>query len=1056
MKKMISLIIILCLLFSTVSAIAYAEEDTIVSTGFINTVNLKTNKVISYQGISKNGIIYMLPDDIAAIGEYECEKSYLERKEIESYISNGSFVSKIYSNLDLDKIFTDNQFVYLTFSRNNNTDYITQIFYHNGYAATMGKTFKIDYVDYDGETYLNLEKVLYLMHTQWCVEDNFLYYYPLGNNIFDFIGLNFNYMYEHSVQHNSLLMNDEGKWAHSTRIVVSHIFNDIDMRIFIPFYGDDLIQQEWYKEAILQLATTDDSFIDDYGSEQINKHLKDSSFQKIKTGLSSINTTLDIIELPSKISKTKLNRFSKWNDLSTIDTDQLKDTIGNFGDVVSVANILVDFNEIATRSKEWGTDFVNGLNLLSNINEEVYGDYSKDIIKVSEKLLDEFHNPAEVASASAMFDFYDLILNKLFDKTATGQVIGGIESIITLSNVIIKSNPDYAKQIENADLMNTVHSLINVENIFLSEFVDSYHEYLQYLGVESGSSSLMLLELLNVVSENPQKATESKAIFDLRNSLEMFLKTSLRNKTFVYHFNSELNDTSNWKKTDEATDLINDIYKTYALLSQLISTRDYDELLYLDNSFEEMYSDEYGLMRTKIDSDILTDKALIDLENLVTDTYTYSTTDEYGNEYHYKIPKINLEYENITKVNEEIFDKYYSIANEQISFEVDYEWMVNENILSLIIHDSWGGGNIYYNIYNLSVLSGEEITDSEIIAMKMTESEYFDNAKQALCLTFCNKYNDVISQQTNNDFFVSANEQLQRTIAKENIEECSPYLGENGDLYIRGRIFALAGADSYEHLINLNDYEIPSNYAETIDVPTGYEDEHSKINNDNSKGAYVGNQTAEQLRESIIGSWGALGSIVPEYNFIDSKNCSGDSPWQSSGTYSISDNKTLTISWVGKSKSDEYIWSSESWDEFYSHHKHDVNFWYMTDDGILMFNGKEKYRDGVDNSTYNSDGDLMAIISGIWISDKGSTEYQINSDGTWIESTVVVSVGTLINRTKLDNGKVEIIDDTTAKLWQEVESLNQIPGASELIYDRKNDKISVGGTYNSFTRAKYK
>lgn len=215
------------------------------------------------------------------------------------------------------------------------------------------------------------------------------------------------------------------------------------------------------------------------------------------------------------------------------------------------------------------------------------------------------------------------------------------------------------------------------------------------------------------------------------------------------------------------------------------------------------------------------------------------------------------------------------------------------------------------------------------------------------------------------------------------------------------------------------------------------------------------NLSAEQLRKNIIGSWGALGSIVPEYNFIDSENCSGEYPWQSSGTYSISDNKTLTISWDGKSESEIYIWSSDTWDEFYSHYEHDVNFWYMTDDDILMLNGKEKYREGVDNFTYNSDGDLMSIISGTWISDKGYKEYQINSDGTWIESTVVVSGATVVNRTQLDNGKVEIIDDTTAKLWQEVESLSQIPGASELIYDSKNDTISVGGTNNTFTRAEY-
>ncbi len=221
-------------------------------------------------------------------------------------------------------------------------------------------------------------------------------------------------------------------------------------------------------------------------------------------------------------------------------------------------------------------------------------------------------------------------------------------------------------------------------------------------------------------------------------------------------------------------------------------------------------------------------------------------------------------------------------------------------------------------------------------------------------------------------------------------------------------------------------------------------------------GKFYGNDTAEQLRKSIIGSWGALGSMVPEYNFFADGNASGDMPWTASGTYSISDDKTLIISWAGASDDEEYIWSEESWDDFYSHHEYGTDFWFMTDDGILKINGEEKYRNGVDNFTYNSDGDLMAIISGTWISDKGYKEYQINSDGTWAESTVVVSGETLINRTTLDNGEVEIIDNTTAKLWQEVDSLSQIPGSSELKYDSKNDKISVGGTNNTYSRAKYK
>lgn len=1066
MKKIITLIAITCLLFSTVSTTAYAEEDTGISTGYINTINAKTGKTASYQGISKNEVIYMLPNDIATICEYRCESLSMEKEKTESIVNKDSLLSKLYSKINLDKLFKNDKFEYLVFSRTDTiTDYITQIYYYDGYAQTMSKSFEIDTIDYDGKTYLNLEKMLYLMHAQWCVEESFLYYYPLDYNIFDFIGENFSYMYDHSVQHNSLLYEDENKWGHSTRIVLSHILNDIDMRIFIPFYGSDMIQQEWYEEAILQLATTDDSFIDDAGSKQISEYLKDSPYHKIETNLSAINIGFDAIDkiedIPLKLPTTGSVKFSQWNDLSTLDASQLSATqnglnkiskgFDNTADILSIINIMSDFNEINTWSKEWGNDFINGLNILSAINEDIYRDYGKDILKVADDLLDEFKNPTEEAAEAAMFDSYELILDKLLDKT----IIGHIESIITLSNVIIKSNPNYAEQIENADLMNTVHALINVENVFLNEFVDSYHDYLHYLSIEDGSSSLRLWELMYyAVNEKPQRVVETKAISDMRNALEMFLKTSLRNKTYVYHFSYFNKGGSLWTPTSEAKALKDDIYKTYALLSELISTRDYDKLLYLDETFKGMYSNEYGFEREKIDRDILTDKALIDLKNLVTDAYTYSTTDEYGNEYHYKIPKINLGYENIINVNEEIFNKYYAIANEQVSFEVDYEWMVNKEVLSLIVHDSWDGGNIHYKIYNLSILTGERIADNEIIAKKMTKSEYLTNTKKALCSTFWNEYNDAISQFEDTGLLSFANEQLQKTIAKENIKDCTPYLGKNGNLYIRGRIFALAGADSYEHLIDLNDYEIPSNYAETIEIPTKSKNEQPETGNNNSKGTYVGNQTSDQLRKSIIGSWGALGSMLPEYNFIDSENCSGEWPWQSSGTYSISDNKTLTISWSGKSESDEYIWSNESWDEFYSHHKHGTNFWYMTDDGILMLNGKEKYRDGVDNFNYNSDGDLMEIISGTWIRDRDAgEEYQINSDGTWVENTIIISGEKVISRTKLDNGKVEIIDDATANLWQEVKSLNQIPGVSELIYDSKNDKISVGGEHNNYSRA---
>lgn len=635
MKKIISLIIIFCLVFSTLTTMTFAKENENISIGFLNTINAKTGKAVSYQGISKNGTVYMMPNDIAAIGEYECDFLSLDKEKVERTFDNFPILSKLYSyKLNFEKIFNNDKFECLVFSRNRTTDYITQIFYYNGFAQTMNKSFEIDTIKYDGNTYLNLEKMLYLMHAQWCVDDSFLFFYPLSDNIFDFIGKNFSYMRDRSVQHNSLLMEGENRWGHATRIVLSHILNDIDMRIFIPFYGSDMIQQDWYEEAILQLATTDDSFIDDASSERISKYLEDSTFSKIETDLSAIDTslegTINVLEFFSNMPETKLNKFSKWNDFSTISTAQFRATqieIGNITDIVHVANILVDFNEINTRSKEWGDDFINGLELLCTINEDIYGDYGKYIVNAADNLLDEFDNPTEAAAETAMIDSYKWVLNKLLDKT----IIGHIESIITLSNAIIKSNPDYASQIENADLMNTVHALIDVENVFLNEFVDSYHNYIHYLGIEDESSSLMLWQLIyGSINNNPQKTVESNAISEMRNALEMFLKTSLRNKTYVYHFNY-FND-SFWTLTTAAQELKEDIYKTYALLSQLISTRDYDQLLYLDETFGSMYSNEYGQIRDKINDIILTKEILsYREEDTSTSSESIETTTETGN-----------------------------------------------------------------------------------------------------------------------------------------------------------------------------------------------------------------------------------------------------------------------------------------------------------------------------------------------------------------------------------------------------------------------------------------
>ncbi len=947
----------------------YAKEDTSISTGYINTINAKTGESTSYQGLRKDKVIYMLPDDIAAIGEYGCESLSMEKEKAENVLKNNSFLSQLYSKLNLDKLFKNNKFEYLLFSRKETTtDYITQIYYYDGYAQTMNKSFKIDTVNYGGKTYLNLEKMLYLMHAQWYVEESILYCYPLDHNIFDFIGENFKYMYDHSVQHNSLLYEGENGLGHSTRIVLSHILNDVDMRIFIPFYGSDMIQQDWYEEAILQLATTDDSFIDEAGSEQINEYLKDSPFHIIKTGLSVSDTTLETItQLPSKISDTKLNKFSKWNDFSTISTAQLEATqkkLGDFDDIVSVANILVDFNEINTRSKEWGNDFVNGLDILYTINEDVYGDYGKDISKVADDLLDEYENPTEEAAEAAMLDTYGLVLDKLIDELLDKTVIGHIESIIALSNVIIKSNPNYASQIENADLMNTVHALINVENVYLNEFVDAYHDYLHYLGVEEGTSSLRLWELMfTSINDNPQKEVETHAISDMRNALEMFLKTSLRNKTYVYHFNYYNNGGSFWTPTSEAKELKEDIYKTYALLSELISTRDYDNLIYLDETFETMYSNQYGLIREKLDNTLLTSEE-INFENQNTSSIDTSEWKEILTTGYWE-----------NKIQSHYVYKFFENGTVE-SYPTNFEYPII--IENLVVEDTYS-----YTIEDGYLV----INDLNVKLRYVSKDENY-------------KWDTGIEKHLPTD-------------------------------------------EKFFYEVDFVESELPVN-AFYISRLSDYLEKSPTNNNDFS---------VSTLREKIIGSWGGKGAMMSEYDFMSDGTCYWESQKDMPGTFKILDNKTLIIELPFTTN--KYVWSEESFDEFHSHS--DGKFWCFTGDDVLKLNGKEYYRNGKVTIDTNIDGDLVSILKGTWYSDHGFKEYRFFDNGTYEENTVVVSSNMLINRSNVSKGKIDIVDNANAKLWQDLpEGYGYLPHYSELVYNANEDKIYIGGSNNGFTRAKYK
>ena len=234
-------------------------------------------------------------------------------------------------------------------------------------------------------------------------------------------------------------------------------------------------------------------------------------------------------------------------------------------------------------------------------------------------------------------------------------------------------------------------------------------------------------------------------------------------------------------------------------------------------------------------------------------------------------------------------------------------------------------------------------------------------------------------------------------------------------------------------------------YPLGIDIPDAPIDTQSPATE-----GFAGNQTAEQLRKSIVGSWGAEGSVVSDYDFNSDGTCYWSFDKQTEGTYQIRDDKMLVITfpWMD----DRYFWTEESYEEWRSHSSEDC--WYMTDSGVLILNGVSYYRDGKVIKDYNTEGGLLETIAGAWVLDD-FMEYRFFMDGTYEENMVSVSHGMLLSRVDIDAGQIEIIDDTHAKLWNEAESFGELSGYTELVYDPETDTLSVGGSNNVYHRAEY-
>ncbi len=574
MKRTTSLILAfafcLVLLFGIAPTAGAETTEAEFSEGYIKVSSNHETKL--YRAITDGKDIFMLPEDIAHICGYT---------KIVYYKPNGETANLI-------------EFVRKKWEEIYGSDSLTvSYFQKEQIAISMRKEYYIETHDKNGLTYFPLFQMMYLFHAQWCKEDGVLIVEPLKDTIVDFVIENYSEIEYGQAKQIDLLINGESMWDYSIKSAFALVFNDFDPYIFVPYWPGEgwfpAVTTEIYKKALLQIAVDDDRFLDSDSQKRIEKLANSSNPGLLPSELESLKT---ILETPEKVNnvtdwiidlvekKTSL-KFNPYYDISNPEIKARAQELGDITDLISIINISFETAEVTLRSKDWGMEYIKQLEYLTRFDDN-------DITIAANSLLNEYRDSISAAVDTAVKGAVTLFLDKFFDLTIFGKFFAIFKTGIAVSKI----NETVKSELDARDLSSKVEALIFVESDVIQELHNLYDSVimLSYADADAPSAS-------------PGTLTQDM-LQDLRTCTTLALRTDIRNWTNIYDINQILNEEFNKWSVQNGLKIKNRIWRDYALLCLLMETERYDRLLILD-SFDQMFSDEYGKMREDISPDDL-------------------------------------------------------------------------------------------------------------------------------------------------------------------------------------------------------------------------------------------------------------------------------------------------------------------------------------------------------------------------------------------------------------------------------------------------------------------
>ncbi len=178
---------------------------------------------------------------------------------------------------------------------------------------------------------------------------------------------------------------------------------------------------------------------------------------------------------------------------------------------------------------------------------------------------------------------------------------------------------------------------------------------------------------------------------------------------------------------------------------------------------------------------------------LVYDVF-YETAETYYGEISIRLPCINLAGADSDAINQEIWNRYFQEGQSSLNASeeyysslrsVDYSWSCHGKILSLVVtarYDDSGGD--WYEPYNLDTETGTRLSDAALLAAcGVEEAAFYAGVRERL----------------EAEAVWAVPEDLEQTLAEENIRSVRVYLDESGALCFAANVYVSAGAGCYPY-----------------------------------------------------------------------------------------------------------------------------------------------------------------------------------------------------------------------------------------------------------------